>query len=49
MGQMRNKTGIDFEKSLPSHFMRKPVSPKVVWLGEGRNNLKKIVDFNFDV
>lgn len=48
MGQLRNKTGTDFEKSIPKSFIRKPVSPKMVWDGEGRNNMKKIIQSNFD-
>ena len=48
MGQTRNKTGIDFEKILPKHFIRKPTSPRIRWIGSGKNNLKKIVEHNFD-
>lgn len=48
MGQSRNKTGTDFEKSIPSSFHRCPVSPKMVWVGNGRNNMKKIIECNFD-
>lgn len=48
MGQLRNKTGIEFEKSIPKSFVRKPVSPKMVWEGKGRNNMKKIIQSNFN-
>lgn len=48
MGQKRNRTGIEFEKILPKNFIRKPVSPKIQWVGSGKNNLKKIIEHNFD-
>ena len=48
MGQSRNKTGTDFEKSIPSSFHRSPVSPKMVGKGKGKNNMKKIIESNFD-
>jgi hypothetical protein len=49
MGQKRNRTGIEFEKKLPSHFVRSPKSPKVSWaVGGGRNNMRKIVESGYD-
>lgn len=48
MGQIRNKTGTDFERTIPSSFHRSPVSPKMVWEGTGRNNFKKIIQSNYD-
>lgn len=48
MSQIRNKTGTDFEKSIPDTFYRCPVSPKMVWNGKGRNNMKKIIQCNYD-
>lgn len=48
MPQIRNKTGIEFEKHLPKNFVRKPTSPKISWVGSGRNNFKKMAECGYD-
>lgn len=50
MGQIRSKTGSDFEKKICEQkgWVRKPKSPRIVWNGIGKNNLEKIISINFD-
>lgn len=50
MGQSRNKKGPDFEKLIceQNGWIRKSVSPKIKWLGKGKNNYEKIKSCNFD-
>jgi hypothetical protein len=49
MGQKRNTTGVAFEHLLPEGFTRITKSPKMVWLGSGRNNFQKIISCNYNV
>lgn len=50
MGQSRNKTGIDFEKSIceSKGWTHKSSNPQIKWNGKGRSNFKKISSINFD-
>lgn len=51
MGQVRNKTGVDFEKMIceTKGWSHTPKSPRIVWSGVGRTNFDKIASVNFDV
>jgi hypothetical protein len=51
MSQKRNKTGIEFEKQIceSNGWVPKSCSPRIKWVGKGRNNFKKLVNSNFDV
>ena len=44
MSQKRNKTGVDFEKSIceEKNWLQDSSSPKLFWSGEGRYNFQKI-------
>lgn len=47
--QKRAKTGIDFERALSTNgWIRKPVSPRLKWCGQGRNNFIKIINCNYN-
>jgi hypothetical protein len=50
MSQIRNKTGVKFEKEVCKLYgwEHKTSSPKINWNGSGRNNFQKIKNFNFD-
>jgi len=50
MSQIRNKLGPDFEKKICEEkgWTRASKSPKLVWNGEGRTNLEKIISNNFN-
>jgi hypothetical protein len=50
MSQIRNKTGVKFEKEVCQLYgwELKTVSPKIKWCGVGKNNFEKIKNFNFD-
>ena len=49
MGQIRNKTGIQFEKLICEEkgWTHTSKSPKIVWAGFGKNNYEKIVFLGF--
>lgn len=49
MGQVRNKTGINFEKMICEEkgWKHAAKSPKIKWAGFGRNNFQKILFLNF--
>lgn len=47
--QLRAKTGIDFEKECEiDGWVRQTKSPKLIWVGEGRDNITKIKNCNFN-
>jgi len=50
MGQSRNKTGVDFEKTVceSKGWKHVPASPRIVWTGVGRTNFNKIASVDFD-
>jgi len=50
MGQSRNKTGVDFEKTIceSKGWTHVPASPRIVWSGVGRTNFIKIASIGFD-
>lgn len=48
--QIRSKTGKDFEDSLDTtYWVRKETKPKLIWAGDGNNNIEKIKSVNYDV
>ena len=48
--QKRAKTGNVFENSLDTtHWIRKETKPKLIWEGNGKNNIEKIKNSNYDV
>lgn len=49
MGQSRNKTGVDFEKSVcqSNGWTHKSASPRIHWSGNGNSNWNKIKAINF--
>ena len=51
MGQLRNKTGVDFEFLVceTNGWRHVPKSPKIDWTGNGRSNFDKIASVGFDV
>jgi hypothetical protein len=47
--QKRAKTGTKFEQEQSvSGWFRKPVSPRLKWSGNGRNNFNKIINCNYN-
>jgi hypothetical protein len=50
MSQIRNKTGVKFEKEVCKLYgwQLKTVSPKIKWSGTGKNNFEKIKNYNFN-
>jgi len=50
MGQLRNKTGVDFEKQIceSNGWVPKSTKPKIEWVGQGRSNWLKMEQVNFD-
>lgn len=50
MGQSRNKTGVNFEKTVceSKGWTHKSASPRICWTGTGRSNWNKIKAVDFD-